>query len=149
MISAAYIFMAVGLLSFASMGIVHKLGDLCEAQPLGIALYAMISAAGVTFAYTFFFAGAPIQTIPAKAVILAVPFGASAGAALWIFQKGLRYGRIATSWLLINLSAGVPTVLSIIVYHEPLSWKKLLVLLLVAASLVLLWLDRRNQGTED
>ena len=42
-----------------------------------------------------------------------------AAIALWLFQRGLRYGRIATSWLLINLSSAVPTALSVIVYHEP------------------------------
>ena len=64
--------------------------------------------------------------------------------ALWLFQRGLRYGRIATSWLLINLSAGVPTVLSVVVYHESLSLRKTLVLLLIVLSLALLWWDRKQ-----
>jgi drug/metabolite transporter (DMT)-like permease len=55
----------------------------------------------------------------------------------------LRHGSIATSWLLINLSAGVPTVLSIVFYREAVGWKKALVLVLVVVSLLLLWWDRR------
>ena len=76
--------------------------------------------------------------------LIALPFGACAAAALWLFQRGLRYGRIATSWLLINLSAAIPTVLSVVVYHEPMSSRKMSILLLVVISLVLLWWDRKQ-----
>ena len=72
-------------------------------------------------------------------------FGIFAALALWIFQKGLRFGRIATSWLLINLSSALPTVLSVVIYHEPLGLRKALVLALVVASLLLLWWDRKQQ----
>jgi drug/metabolite transporter (DMT)-like permease len=76
--------------------------------------------------------------------LIALPFGASAAAALWLFQRGLRYGRIATSWLLINLSAAIPTALSVVVYHEPLNLRKAGVLLLIVVSLLLLWWDRKQ-----
>ena len=76
--------------------------------------------------------------------LIAIPFGAGAALALWLFQRGLRYGRIATSWLLINLSAGVPTVLSVVIYHEPLSTRRISVLLLIVVSLALLWWDRKQ-----
>ena len=145
---AAYLLMAAGLVSFAGMGIVHKLGDRHGAQPLGIVLFAMITAAAASFLYTLLFQSAAIRTIPPRAMLLAVPFGASAAVGLWLFQRGLRYGHIATSWLLINLSSGIPTILSILFYREPLNWKKLLVFLLVVASLLLLWWDRRKQMGE-
>ena len=142
---AAYLLMAAGLVSFAGMGIVHKLGDRYGAQPLGIALYTMLTASAVSFLYTALFQSAAIRTIPPRVMLLAVPFGASAAIGLWLFQRGLRYGHIATSWLLINLSSGIPTVLSILFYREPLNLKKMLVFLLVIASLLLLWWDRRKQ----
>ena len=142
---AAYMLMAGGLVSFAGMGIIHKLGDRRQAQPLGIALFAMLTAALVSFLYNIVFQNAVIRTMPPRAMLLALPFGAAAAIGLWLFQRGLRYGHIATSWLLINLSSGVPTILSILFYREPLNFKKLLVFLLVVASLVLLWWDRRKQ----
>ena len=135
---AAYLLMATGLVSFAGMGIVHKLGDRHGAQPLGIALFAMITASAVSFLYTIFFQSTAIRTMPPRAMLLAVPFGASAAIGLWLFQRGLRYGHIATSWL----------VLSIFFYREPLNLKKLFVFLLVVASLLLLWWDRRKQMGE-
>ena len=40
----AYIFAVIGLLSFAAMGIIAKLGHQLKANPLSIALYAVIFA---------------------------------------------------------------------------------------------------------
>ena len=45
---------------------------------------------------------------------------------------------------MINLSAAIPTVLSVVVYHEPMKPRKIGVLLLVVASLMLLWWDRKQ-----
>jgi drug/metabolite transporter (DMT)-like permease len=143
MIPIAYLFMAGGLIAFASMGIIHKLGDRSKAHPLGLSLIAMGVASAASFIYAALFQGS-VQTMPRFTMLLALPFGASAGLGLWFFQQGLRYGRIATSWLLINLSAGVPTVLSMIFYREPFTLRKLCVFLLVIASLLLLWWDRRD-----
>lgn len=148
MIPIAYVLMAAGLVSFASMGIIHKLGDRYGAQPLGIAMIAMATAALVSLVTSVFLQHDAIRTIPLIAILLALPFGASAAIALWLFQRGLRHGHIATSWLLINLSAGIPTVLSIIVYREVLTARKMLVFLLVIVSLLLLWWDRRGQAKE-
>ncbi len=143
--SVAYLLMGAGLASFASMGIVHKLGDRSGAQPLGISLFAMGTASLVSLTYALIFQGATISTIPKAIILLALPFGVSAALGLWLFQRGLRYGHIATSWLLINLSSGIPTVLSVVFYRESLNLRKILVLLLVIASLLLLWWDRRKQ----
>jgi EamA domain-containing membrane protein RarD len=84
-----------------------------------------------------------------RVVLIALPFGASAAIALWLFQRGLRYGRIATSWLLINLSSAVPTALSVIIYHEPLTLKKASVLVLIVVSLLLLWWDRKQDREKE
>lgn len=144
-----YALMATGLVCFASMGIIHKLGDRLHAQPLGIAMIAMTTATLISLASATLLQGDAIRTIPLTAILIALPFGASAGIALWVFQRGLRYGHIATSWLLINLSAGIPTTLSIFVYREPLTTRKMLVLLLVTISLLLLWWDRRGHIKEN
>jgi len=145
-----YWFMLVALFSFGAMGIVHKIGDRRACDPLQIALFTMTTA----FVFTAFYVvvSSPVSLDLWKPAIplIALPFGASAAAALWLFQRGLRYGRIATSWLLINLSAAIPTVLSVVVYREPMSPRKLGVLLLVLASLMLLWWDRKqDRGKRD
>lgn len=145
MIPIAYLFMAGGLVSFAAMGIIHKLGDRTAAHPLGLTVVAMATATLASFVYSLLFQENAIRTIPGIAILLAIPFGASAALGLWFFQQGLRHGRIATSWLLINLSAGIPTVLSILFYREPLTVRRVLVFGLVIISLVLLWWDRREK----
>lgn len=139
-----YWFMLVGLLSFASMGIIHKLGDRHACDAMHIALFTMATSAVLSLIYAAITQQASLISWNYAVPLIALPFGASAAAALWLFQRGLRYGRIATSWLLINLSAAVPTVLSVVVYHEPLNLKKVSVLLLIVLSLLLLWWDRKQ-----
>jgi drug/metabolite transporter (DMT)-like permease len=141
----SYLFMAIGLVSFAAMGIVHKIGDRCGARPLPIALYALVTAGLLSALRAWWTHPFANGSLPPRILLVAIPFGASAALALWFFQTGLRHGSIATSWLLINLSAGVPTVLSILFYREPVGWKKALVLVLVIFSLLLLWWDRRSR----
>ena len=141
---AGYWFMFFGLLSFAAMGIIHKLGDRYACNALHIALFTMATSCVLSFLNAALWQRESLLSWNATVVLMAFPFGASAAIALWLFQRGLRYGRIATSWLLINLSAGVPTALSVIVYHEPLTWKKISVLALIAVSLLLLWWDRKQ-----
>lgn len=138
-------FVLLSLLSFAGMGVLHKLGDRLECNSLYISLFTMGSSCLITTTMTMLRGGADLASTPTQVMLVALPFGISAAVALWIFQKGLRFGRIATSWLLINLSSAVPTILSVLIYHEPLSIRKMLVLVLVVASLLLLWWDRRQQ----
>jgi uncharacterized membrane protein len=141
-----YLFALIALFSLAAMGIIHKIGDRCKTEPLPIALYAMVTAgvlSGVRALGTHTLA---LHPPPPRILLIALPFGASAALGLWLFQKGLRYGHIATSWLLVNLSAGIPTVFSIVFYHEQLGWRKASVLLLIVVSLLLLWWDRRGQS---
>jgi drug/metabolite transporter (DMT)-like permease len=144
-----YGYMIAALLCFAGMGVTHKMGDRLKCNPLNIALVTMVSACVLTLIRATVGAPGWFVNIPYRAALLAVPFGVSAAVALWLFQKGLRHGHIVTSWLLINLSTAIPTVLSIALYHEPLSMRKTLTLVLIVASLLLLWWDRKSsQRTE-
>lgn len=147
--SSGYFFMLMGLLSFAMLGIFHKLADKFDADALNITLFAMGSAALITTFNVFFLAQAPSTRIPTAVFLIAVPFGIFASSGFWFFQRGLRFGNIATSWLLINLSSAVPTVLSTIIYQEPVSWRKVGALILVICSLLLLWWDRYHAQSEN
>jgi EamA domain-containing membrane protein RarD len=144
MMPVGYWLMLGSLLSFAAMGIVHKLGDRLNCSSLHIALFTMLFSCCITTVLTSVRSAHSVAATPGIVIAIAVPFGISAAVALWFFQKGLRYGRIATSWLLINLSSTVPTVLSVVVYKEPLSARKLFTLVLVCVSLLLLWWDRKQ-----
>ncbi|MCI0420093.1 MAG: EamA family transporter [Acidobacteria bacterium] len=148
---SAYIFMLLGLLSFAAMGVFHKLADIFHCHPLHLTLFTMAFAALFAVINAFLFNPDASIGVPSEVILIAVPFGIFAAAAFWFFQRGLRFGKIATSWLVINLSSAVPTVLSILVYREPVNGRKVMVLLLVLISLLLLWWDRyrdQNKGAE-
>jgi drug/metabolite transporter (DMT)-like permease len=139
-----YWYMVMALFSFAAMGIIHKVGDRYSCNPLHIALFTMGTACVLSTTYVLVAHRESLSSWRTEVPLIALPFGACAAAALWLFQRGLRYGRIATSWLLINLSSAIATVLSVIVYREPMTLRKVSVLALIVASLVLLWWDRKQ-----
>ena len=77
--------------------------------------------------------------------LVAAVCGFLAAVAILAFQAGLRYGKgkIATSWVVINLSTSLPTILSIVIYKEPVSAWKIVGLILVALAVLLLWKDKQ------
>ena len=83
--------------------------------------------------------------VPGSVAGVAIPFGVSASIAILAFQAGVKHGNIATSWLAINLSAGIPTVASILIYDEPVRASKALALALIPVSMFLLWKDKKAQ----
>ena len=82
---------------------------------------------------------------PGKILWMAVFFGALAVLAFWGFLYGLRFGKISTSWVFMNLSAAVPAVLSAVIYKEKIGFRKLMVLSLVVVSILLLWKDMKER----
>lgn len=83
--------------------------------------------------------------IPLPAFYVAIICGVIALGALWAFQEGIKHGKIATSWLIINLSSAIPTIGSVLIYHEPLNLKKIAVVVLIFVAIILVWKD----GLED
>ena len=143
-ISVGYLFIATSLLSFSGMGVIHKIGEKLQGDPLTIAFFAVLTGGVLSAAHSWATGALSVHAMPPAILLVGLPFGASAGLALWLFQTGLKYGRIATSWLLINLSAAVPTLLSITVYREHLGTRQVIALVLVVVSLMLLWWDRQR-----
>ena len=70
--------------------------------------------------------------------------GGFGSVAILTLQQALRHGKISTSWLVINLSTAIPTVLSIVIYREQVGLRRSLSFLLVVVSLLLLWWDRKK-----
>lgn len=140
--SEGYLYTLLGLLSFSALGVFHKLADTlkCRPSPVNALMYGW-SVVFVTILITT--RGAAWHS-PAGAWSLALPFGVCASIAILAFQAGIRYGDIATSWLAINLSSGLPTVASILIYHEPVGWKRGIALSLIPVSMALLWKDKRD-----
>lgn len=136
-----YVYAMLGLLSFGALGIFHKLADVRRCRPSAVSLLLYVWSLTFLVGLMVLVHGQPLAA-PSTVVTVALPFGVSAAIAILALQSALPYGNIATSWLAINLSAGVPTVASILIYHEPVDAKKGVALLLIVMAIVLLWKDK-------
>ena len=138
------IYMLLGLLSFSLLGVLHKVADVKESRPSAIT--ALLASSSLLFVSLFVLSGTPTgPAVPMRVAIIAIPFGTAASVAILAFQAGVKHGNIATSWLAINLSAGIPTVASILIYDEPVRAGKALSLALIPVSMFLLWKDKKAQ----
>lgn len=136
--------MLLALLSFSMLGVLHKMADVKRGRPPAINALLAVSSLVFVFGFVMFgTAGGP--AVPGSVALIAIPFGISASVAILAFQAGVKHGSIATSWLAINLSAGIPTVASILVYDEPVGMGKALALALIPVSMFLLWQDKKQQ----
>jgi EamA domain-containing membrane protein RarD len=141
---AGQIYMLLGLLSFSLLGVLHKVADVKESRPS--AINALLASSSLLFVFLFVLSGTPTgPAVPMRVATIAIPFGTAASVAILAFQAGVKHGNIATSWLAINLSAGIPTVASILIYDEPVGAAKALALALIPVSMFLLWKDKKAQ----
>jgi drug/metabolite transporter (DMT)-like permease len=136
-----YLYAVLGLLSFGALGIFHKLADVRRCRPSAVSVLLYAWSLTMLIALVTIVRQQPV-TAPSTVVTVAIPFGIAASIAILALQTALPYGNIATSWLAINLSAGVPTVASILIYHEPVSMRKGAALVLIVLSMLLLWKDK-------
>ncbi len=140
-----YLFAVLSMLCIGALGLLSKLSDRKGCSPLETTL---VLFAGSTLVMAFqvgFFKHARFVP-PAKILGMAVFFGALAVLAFWVFLFGLRFGKISTSWVFMNLSAAVPAVLSAAIYREKIGLRKVIVLSLVIVSILLLWKDMKERG---
>lgn len=145
---SGYIYVLLALLSFSLLGIFHKVAEVRACRPLPVSMLMCAWSLVFLVAIGVVFVGNTLAA-PSSVAALALPFGASAGIAILALQTALGFGNISTSWLAVNLSAGLPTLLSIVLYHEEVRWWKVLALILMALSMVLLWKDSQTQGAPD
>jgi drug/metabolite transporter (DMT)-like permease len=81
--------------------------------------------------------------VPIVVYAIALPFGVASVIGGIVFLAGVRYGKISTSWLIINLSAAIPAVGSVVFYHEHVSQRRIAVVALATISVFLLWKDKQ------
>ena len=128
--------------AFGILGLLHKQADLSNCRPRQINV--------LLFAWSALFSACSLLVrgqhlgVPHKVWAIAIPSGISAATAILLFQIGVRYGRIAASWLIVNLSAAVPILFSIFIYGEKVGPKQALALVAMLLSIFLLWLERRQ-----
>lgn len=142
-----YFYILLSLSSFGLIGIVAKFADMKQCRPS--AVYAAAYGWAVAFSALLIIAvrNANFHT-PPTIYFIALPFGVLSALGGIVFMAGIRYGKISTSWLIINLSAAIPAAGSLVFYHEPVSPRKVTVLVLAAVSVFLLWKDKQAEETK-
>lgn len=146
--SVGILFCFLGALSFGLLGSVAKAAERrkCNAFALVVSLLAW---ATLFMLIRTIGQGAGFN-IPGKGIVVAVVCGICASVAALAFQVSMQMGEVTIPWLMMNLSTGVPAVVSIYAYHERLTPMKILALVLaVAAVLLLAWGQRVEQGNAE
>lgn len=140
--SLGYIYMILSLACFGIIGVFAKYADVQGCKPS--AVYTLAYTWSLGFGIFFILISGGGFHVPPVIYEVALPFGGASAIGGIVFMAGIRYGKISTSWLIINLSAAVPATASVMIYHEPLSQKKVAVLFLAILSVVLLWKDKQE-----
>ena len=136
--------MIAALVCYGMLGVFAKIADNRGCRPRSLYLLLFFWACLFVCGFVVIAEHARFE-VPGKVYWIALPFGIVAAIAGLAFQTGIHYGKISTSWLIINLSAIVPAVCSIAIYHERLTPKIIVVLLLTGLSIYLLWQDKKAE----
>jgi drug/metabolite transporter (DMT)-like permease len=139
-----YLFAVLSMLALGCLGILGKLAMSRGCTSLAANTALFITSTLITGAYVASAKGASFAP-PPSIVAIALAFGVVTALSSWAFLNGLKFGKISTSWVVISLSAAVPTVASTVLYHERLGLQKITVLLLVGAAILLLWKDMQEE----
>jgi drug/metabolite transporter (DMT)-like permease len=141
-VTPAILFAFGAMSAYVVLGLLHKLADRagCRPNQINILLFGW----SAVFSLVSLLVGGQGISVPLNVWAIALPSGACAATAILLFQIGVREGKIATSWLIINLSGAIPILISIILYREKVGLKQLVALLAMVASLILMWLERKQ-----
>lgn len=124
------LFCFLGAISFGLLGSALKAAERRKADAAGLVVSAYAWPALIMMVRTLLLKSG--GHVPTKVYVIAVIFGICAAVASLAFQVSISIGKVTVGWLMMNLSAGVPVVVSVSMYHE-----KLTILKVVAFGLVL------------
>jgi drug/metabolite transporter (DMT)-like permease len=130
------LFCFLGAISFGLLGSALKAAERRKADAAGLVVAAYAWPALIMLVRTLFLPSG--GHLPAKLYLIAVIFGICAAVASLAFQVSISIGKVTVGWLMMNLSAGVPVVVSIWMYHERLTPLKVVAFGLVLVSILFL-----------
>ena len=137
-----YLFLLGSLAGFGGLGIFHKVADHPECRPRVIALSLLFWGFVLTSVYATWFDPRGFH-FPPKVLMIGGAGGLFVAGALFVFQTGLKYGKISTSWLVLNLSMSLPILVSLVFYDEKLNVVKIVGIGLVLGAILMLWRDKK------
>ncbi len=133
-----------GALSFGLLASVSKVAERrkCDTSTLIVWIFGWAS---------LFMFGESL-TLPGKihitwpVIALAIVLGICAAVAYFAFQTSITSGKVTVGWLMMNLSAGVPAIVSIWIYREKLTLLKSIAFVLAFVSLLCLFQGHRLEA---
>jgi drug/metabolite transporter (DMT)-like permease len=144
---AGYLYTLMALGSFGMLGILNKLTEVKKCRPSAVSALLCMWSAVMVWAFLVFFKHSGVSA-PGSVIVVAILFGICGAIATIAFLTGLKYGKISTSWLIINLSSAVPAIASILVYGESVTLRKGAGLGVAAGALFLLYKDKEKEELE-
>lgn len=139
-----YLYLMGTLGCYTMLGILHKMADTRHCRP--VVINFLLFGWSALFAYALLARQlGPAPAIPWEVWRIAVPSAACAALAVLTFQIGIRHGSLATSWLMLSLSYGIPTLISLWVFGERLNPRKGLALVAILVAMLLVWKDKTLQ----
>ena len=131
------LFCFLGALSFGLLGSALKAAERRNANASGLVVASYAWPALAMLVRTLLLKSG--VHMPTKVFLIAVIFGTCAAVASWAFQVSIRMGKVTVGWLMMNLSAGVPVVVSIWMYRERLTSLKVMAFALAMVSVFFLF----------
>ena len=135
-----------GAISFGLLACVSKLAERRRCNPSALVVWLFAWATMIMLVRSLTLSNRVPLTWPVSAI--AVVFGICAAVAYLAFQRSIEFGNITVGWLVMNLSAGVPALVSIWLYSERLSALKIVAFCLALLSLFCLFQGNRLEARE-
>jgi drug/metabolite transporter (DMT)-like permease len=136
----------LGAVSFGLLGCVSKLAQRKRCDPSALVVWLFGWAALIMLIRALTLTSKASITWPV--VGLGVLLGICAAVAYFAFQLSIAIGNVTVGWLVMNLSAGVPAVVSIWLYSERLTALKSFAFSLALVSLLCLLQGNRLEARE-
>ena len=144
--SLGLFFCILGAVSFGLLGCVSKMAERRRCNSSAVVFWMICWAAIFTLVRTL--TQKPIMHLSWPVVGLAVGFGFCSVIAFVAFQMSIEIGKVTVGWLFMNLSAGVPTLVSIALYGEKLTTLKSLAFCLALIALFCLFQGNRLEARD-
>jgi drug/metabolite transporter (DMT)-like permease len=144
--SLGLLFCILGAVSFGLLGCVSKMAERRRCDSSAVVLWMICWAAIFMLGRTL--TQKPIVHLSWPVVALAVGFGLCATIAFLAFQISIEIGKVTVGWLFMNLSAGVPALVSMGLYGEKLTLLKSVAFCLALISLFCLFQGNRLEAQE-
>ncbi|MGD1063914.1 MAG: EamA family transporter [Terracidiphilus sp.] len=144
--NAGILMCVLGAISFGLLGCASKMAERKRCNASALVLW-MITWASL-FMLVRWLTQAHKVHVGWAVIALAFGFGLMATIAYLAFQRSIEFGKVTVGWLFMNLSAGVPALVSLWMYSEKLTLLKFIAFCLALISLFCLFQGNRLEVRE-